>query len=51
MGTNRRPGGEPWEGGEWRLREVRYPGVPNYAVLNSSNNLGITFTVGVKGDF
>jgi len=37
--------------GEWRLREVRYPGIPNYAALNSSTNLGITFTVGIKGEF
>ena len=37
--------------GEWRLREVRYPGVPNYAALNSSTNRGVTFTLGVKGEF
>jgi iron complex outermembrane receptor protein len=37
--------------GEWRLREVRYPGVPNYAALNSSTNRGVTFSLGVKGEF
>jgi iron complex outermembrane recepter protein len=35
---------------EWRLREARIPGAPNYAVLNSSTNLGVTFTVGIKGE-
>lgn len=34
--------------GEWRLREARYPGVPNYAALNSSTNRGVTFTLGTN---
>ena len=36
--------------GTWRLREARIPGAPSYAILNSSNNIGITYTVGIKGD-
>lgn len=37
--------------GAWRLREARYPGAPSYATLNSSNNIGVTYTLGVKGSF
>jgi outer membrane receptor protein involved in Fe transport len=37
--------------GAWRLREANIPGAPSYAQLNSSNNIGITYTMGVQGQF